>query len=78
MDTPTKIRFLRIARHMKQTDLSQLTGIAVRDISAIESRQIERWEQRLLDALGYTSEMDALLAQLVGGGHAPEAAHDVA
>lgn len=74
MDTPTKIRLLRTARNLRQTDLAELSGIAVRDISAIESGQIGRWEQRLLDALGYTAEMDVLLEQLTSNGRDPEPA----
>jgi transcriptional regulator with XRE-family HTH domain len=68
MDTRTKIRLMRTAKGLKQTDLAERTGIAVRDISAIESGQVERWEQRLLEALGYAPEMDTLLNQLAGNG----------
>ncbi len=73
MDTPTKIRLLRTAKNLRQVDLSELAGIPVRDISAIESGQVGRWEQRLLDALGYTPEMDSILGQLAGGNTLVEA-----
>lgn len=66
MEVRTKIRLMRMAKGLKQTDLAERTGIAVRDISAIESGQVERWEQRLLDALGYVPSMDVMLAQLAG------------
>lgn len=72
MDTPTKIRLLRTAKNLRQVDLSELSGIAVRDISAIESGQVGRWEQRLLEALGYTPEIDAILATLAGNGQVAE------
>lgn len=75
MDTPTKIRLLRTAENLRQVDLSELSGIAVRDISAIESGQVGRWEQRLLEALGYTPELDGILRQLAGGALPVEAGH---
>lgn len=68
MDTPTKIRLLRTAQNLRQTDLAERTGIPVRDISALESGLTLRWEQRLLEALGYKPEMDEMLATLAGGG----------
>ena len=74
MDTSTKIRLLRTAKNLRQTDLAERTGIAVRDISAIESGQVGRWEQRLLDALGYVPEMDVMLNQLVSNGELAVAA----
>lgn len=66
MDTRTKIRLLRIAKGLNQDDLAKRSGIAVYYISAIESNAIARIEQRLLETLGYTVEMDAMLATLAG------------
>jgi transcriptional regulator with XRE-family HTH domain len=73
METRIKIRLLRIAKGMNQEDLSRLTGIAVYYISAIESDGFARMERRLLDALGYAPEMDALLA-VIAAQPAPDAA----
>ena len=68
MATSMKIRLLRTAQNLRQSDLAEHTGIAVRDISALKSGLTLRWEQRLLEALGYVPEMDAMLNQLAGNG----------
>ena len=69
MNTGTRIRMLRTVKGLTQNALAERSGIAVNYISTIESDAISRYEQRLLETLGYTPTMDALLDQLAGNGH---------
>jgi transcriptional regulator with XRE-family HTH domain len=64
MSIPDKIRVLRAAKRVTQDDLAQRTGIPSYFISAIESGAIPRYERRLLEELGYSPSMDALLGEL--------------
>lgn len=74
MDNATKIRLLRIAKNLKQSELARQTGVPVNYISAIESGAIDQYEEQLLKALGYQPAMDAMLASLAGAVPAGEPA----
>jgi len=64
MDIGTKIRTLRTAKNLSQAELAQLSGVSQAFISAIETGRSSRFEQQLLDTLGYTPEMESLLQTL--------------
>ncbi len=64
LDNPTRIRMLRLMRNLRQEDLARMSGVPNTIISQIESRAQETYEQRLLDALGYTPALDANLEAL--------------
>jgi len=66
MDNATKIRLLRIAKNLKQSELAAKTGVPVNYISAIESGAFRQYEEQLLEALGYAPAMDGMLASLAG------------
>lgn len=69
LDTPAKIKTLRTIRGISQADLAEKAGVSLNYISAIESRAIVRYETACLEALGYTPEMDAMIATLAGNGN---------
>lgn len=64
MNIPDKIRTLRAAKRMTQKDLADKAGVPVYFVSAIETGAIAGYERRLLEELGYTPSMDALLSEL--------------
>lgn len=66
MDNATKIRLLRVAKGLKQSELARQTGVPVNYISMIENGALRQSEERLLEALGYQPLMDGMLAELAG------------
>ena len=66
MENRIKIRALRAAKGLSQADAAQLAGLRREHVSHIESGQVDEWERRLLEALGYEPGMDQALEQLAG------------
>jgi transcriptional regulator with XRE-family HTH domain len=73
MSIPDKIKTLRSAKRMTQDDLAKRTGIPSYFISAIESNKIPEMERRILEDLGYSPSMDALLSELAAAEPTPTA-----
>jgi transcriptional regulator with XRE-family HTH domain len=70
MTYASQLRMMRQARGLTQEQLAEKTGIPNTYLSLMETGKVTpagEWETRLRDALGWTPEADASLAQLAGG-----------
>lgn len=61
-----KIRLLRLSQNLKQSDLAEMVGLNIAQISIIETGRVQEWEQRILDKLGYSPTLDSFLTQMAG------------
>jgi predicted transcriptional regulator len=70
MTYASQLKFLRQARGLTQEQLADKTGIPNTYLSLMETGKVipaGKWDTRLREALGWTPETDASLAQLAGG-----------
>jgi predicted transcriptional regulator len=75
MTYASQLRMIRQARGLTQEQLAEKTGIPNTYLSLMETGKVipaGEWDTRLREALGWTPETDASLAQLAGGTTDPE------
>ena len=75
MTYASQLRMMRQARGLTQEQLAEKTGIPNTYLSLMETGKVipaGEWDTRLRDALGWTPETDASLAQLAGWMTEPE------
>jgi transcriptional regulator with XRE-family HTH domain len=71
LDFATKLKLMRTLRNVNQIELAERTGIGTNFLSALETGKImpgPEWEAKLLEALGYSNDMEPMLAHLAGNG----------
>ena len=80
MTFASQLRMMRQARGLTQEQLAEKSGIQNTYLSLMETGKVipaGEWDTRLREALGWTPEADASLAQLAGGTTEPAEASAV-